>query len=72
MPLKACGLNWRRHSTISSFRKGNSHLFQDHPAQRDSSVPPVDIPIEEIQRDEAIDCQVGEDFSRSSLIILRI
>lgn len=45
---------------ISSFRKGNSHLFNDDSSSGDSSVPPVDIPIEEIQRDEAIDCQVGE------------
>ena len=55
---------------ISSFRKGNSHLFKDDSSSRGSSVPPADIPIEEIQRDEAIDCQVSEGVHRESIFTI--
>jgi hypothetical protein len=52
---------------ISFFPKGIFWIFEYKIfVYRDFSVPPTDIPIEELQRDEAIDCQVYSILNKNS------
>jgi hypothetical protein len=52
---------------IFFFRKGIKFLIEKYFLLQNFSIPPTDIPIEELQRDEAIDCQVCLILTRGFL-----